>query len=182
MRNVLLAGSKFKNQVIPESKNLLVLSFLGVLFSAVMQFLLAFMLYWRLPAIYPTTLGSGANLSGFPGISTTVNGTVTSGRGAFQCLNGNCPQGAPLPALQYPNYKNANDICRLETALFEFAPVVCACGFSYFFSFSLQNYGNHSGDLRRPLSILHPQQRARFTATCLVLIPQFLSCALTSRG
>ena len=115
---------RFNKQLYPDTSKFLIISSFGVIFSALMQFLLAFYLWLRLPPIWPHQLGSGARLIGFwpqtndnYGTSTVVNGTYAAGRGAYECKNGWCEQGAPLPGYQYPGYQNANDICRTEATV-----------------------------------------------------------------
>jgi hypothetical protein len=99
---MLLSGSRFKKQLIPDTFTLFPLAFLGVIFSAGMQFVLAWYLWTRLPSSYPQTNGDGANLEPYPG--------TEGGRGYF--YSSQAFARSPLPANQYPNYQFANDICR----------------------------------------------------------------------
>ena len=118
-----VAMAVFKKQMYPETWKFLMISLFGVISSALMQFLLAYYLWCRLPPIWPQTLGSGAKLPGFPpqdgsyGISTVENDTYVSWHSQYECQNCFCPQAVPLPAYQYPNYQNANDVCRTEATV-----------------------------------------------------------------
>jgi hypothetical protein len=102
IRVVLLCGSRFKRQLIPDTYTIFPLAFLGVFFSAGMQFILAWYLWTRLPQSYPGTNGDSAVLKPYPG--------TEGGRGYFQSPHAFAR--VPLPAYQYPNYQFANDICR----------------------------------------------------------------------
>jgi hypothetical protein len=104
--------------MIPKSWVLLPTSVIAAFFSAGMQFLLAWFLWTNLPPVYPTVNGKGAKLRPYPGASTTQpDGSYDSGRGYFDsspgCFDPEC-LSAPLPALEFPNYSYANDICRTE--------------------------------------------------------------------
>jgi hypothetical protein len=99
---VLLSGWRFKKQLIPYTFDLLPLAFLGVIFSAGMQFLLAWYLWTRLPVSSPHINGNGAVLKPYPG---------TEGkRCVFEALHPFA--SSPLPTNEYPNYRFANDVCR----------------------------------------------------------------------
>jgi hypothetical protein len=102
IRIMLLSGSRFKKQLIPDTFAIFPLAFLGVIFSAAMQFVLAWYLWTRLPPSYPQTNGDNANLKPYPG--------TEAGRGYYE--SSLAFARSPLPANQYPNYQVANDICR----------------------------------------------------------------------
>jgi hypothetical protein len=102
IRIMLLSGSSFKRQLVPETFHLVPLALLGVLFSVGMQIALAFYLWTRLPPTFPAKDGNNASSQVYPG--------TANGRSYY-----NFPLGfaqVPLPANQYPNYKFANDVCR----------------------------------------------------------------------
>ena len=102
IRVLLLSGSRFKKQLIPCTHEILPLSLLGVIFSAGMQFLLAWYLWTRLPPSNPSTNGNNAVLQTYPG--------TEGNRGYYTSPNGFAR--VPLPALSFPNYQFANDVCR----------------------------------------------------------------------
>ena len=99
---MLLSGSTFKKQLIPDTFPLLPLAFLGALFSAAMQIILAFYLWTRLPPTYPAVNGNNATRQTYPG--------TDSGRSFYASPLGFAR--VALPAYQYPNYQFANDVCR----------------------------------------------------------------------
>jgi hypothetical protein len=98
IRIMLLCGSQFKKQLIPETASLIILGLLTVLFSAAMQIILAYYLWTRLPKTYPAVNGNDEVSRIYPGTS--------GGRSFFEWY------APPLPAYSYPNYKFANDVCR----------------------------------------------------------------------
>jgi hypothetical protein len=117
IRVVLLSGSTFKKQLIPQTHTLLILSTFGVIFSAGMQLVLAWYLWTRLPPPGPSSNGNSAPLHYYPG--------TDEGRGFY-----NAPPGfarVPLPAYPYPNYKFANDVCRTVPIV----QLVCVCLFLF---------------------------------------------------
>jgi hypothetical protein len=95
---MLLCGSQFKKQLIPETASLILLGFLTVLFSAAMQIILAYYLWTRLPQTFPQVHGNNVSSEVYPGTS--------GGRSYFEWY------APPLPSSPYPNYKFANDVCR----------------------------------------------------------------------
>jgi hypothetical protein len=108
IRIMLLSGSSFRKQLIPDTYPLVFLGLLGVLFSAAMQIVLAFYLWTRLPTTYPKVNGDDALRNTYPG--TEIGADDNSGRSYY-----NSPLGfarVPLPAYEFPNYKFANDVCR----------------------------------------------------------------------
>jgi hypothetical protein len=98
IRVMLLSGSQFKKQLIPETASLILLGFLTVLFSGAMQILLAYYLWTRLPPTFPEVNGNNISSKVYPGTS--------NGRSYFDWYS------PPLPSYSYPNYKFANDVCR----------------------------------------------------------------------
>jgi hypothetical protein len=95
---MLLSGSQFKKQLIPETAPLIVLGLLTVLFSGAMQIVLAYYLWTRLPPTHPEMNGNNLTSHVYPGTG--------GGRSYFEWF------APPLPASAYPNYKYANDVCR----------------------------------------------------------------------
>ncbi len=87
--------------MIPETLWLLPLASLGVLFSAGMQFLLAWFLWTRLPQSFPAINGNDSPLNSYP--ETAQRGFYDSPLGFAR---------VPLPSYEYPNYLFANDVCR----------------------------------------------------------------------
>ncbi len=104
---MLLSGSSFKKQLIPDTFPLVPLAFLGALFSAAMQIILAFYLWTRLPPTYPAVNGNNATRQTYPG---TGSGGPGAGRSFYDSPLGFAR--VALPAYEYPNYKFANDVCR----------------------------------------------------------------------
>ena len=70
---MLLSGSSFKKQLIPDTYPLVILGLLGVLFSAAMQIVLAFYLWTRLPGTFPTVNGDNATRQSYPGRTGEVS-------------------------------------------------------------------------------------------------------------
>ncbi len=95
---MLLSGSQFKKQLIPETASLIILAILGVLFSAAMQIILSYYLWTRLPQTYPSVNGNNVSSHIYPG--------TAGGRSYFEWYS------PALPAYPYPNYEFANDVCR----------------------------------------------------------------------
>jgi hypothetical protein len=101
IRIMLLSGSRFKRQLIPDTYTIFPLAILSVIFSVGMQFILAWYLCTRLPQSINC---DNAILRPYP--ATDSEG----GLGYFESPHAFAR--APLPAYLYPNYSFANGICR----------------------------------------------------------------------
>jgi hypothetical protein len=103
---MLLSGSTFNKQLIPDTYPLVLIGFFGAFFSAAMQIILAFFLWTRLPATFPLVNGANASRHVYPG---TGDGEA---HGRFYYALPHGFSHVALPSYEYPNYRFANDVCR----------------------------------------------------------------------